>query len=159
MGYKKKLKKKMKRLMASLADEYVGPAFFVEALGYSLPKDLVYKKKSEAMLPMDIDIKVIVSHAHAWASKIVGEYLVDGAVLPLYQAYIDADYSDDGSCDVRAITALLYNGSHPVQWVTIERDTYTNSWDVVNRFYHDTWDMDAKRIGALGRLEVLDLDD
>ena len=157
MGRKKKMKRKLKRLLASLADEYVGSVFFAEALGYSLPRDLIYKKKSE-MLPMDIDIKVIVSHAHAWASKIIGEYAIGENVLPLYQAYIDADYSDNGDCDVRAITALLYNGSHPVQWVTIERDTYTNSWDVVNRFYHETWDMDAKRIGALGRLEVLDLD-
>lgn len=153
MGYKKKMKKKMRRLMASLADEYVGPIFFSEIPGYSLPRDLMYKKKSE-MFPVDTNIGNIVAHAHSWASVIVGSYPVDGITLPLYRAYVDSD--PDG--DVRAITALLYNGSHPVQWLTIERDGYTGNWCVVNKFHHDTWDRDAERIGALGRLEVLDLD-
>lgn len=151
---KKKMKKRLKRLLESLADEYVGPILFNEVPEYSLPNDLVYRKKSE-IFPVDTNIGNIVAHAHSWATIIIGEYSVDGINLPLYRAYIDAD--SDG--DVRAITALLYNGSHPVQWISVERDGYTNSWCVVNKFYHDTWDRDAERIGALGRLEVLDLDD
>ena len=153
MGRKKKLKKKLKRLMRMLADEHVGPILFTEVPRYSLPNDLVYNTRSE-LRKRNLSIANVVTHARAWSSKVIGEYTVDSATLPLYRAYIDIDPNGD----IRAITALLYNGSHPVQWVSVERDTYTNTWCVVNKFYHDTWDRDAERIGALGKLEALDFD-
>lgn len=157
MGHKKKkkLKKKLKKLMMALADEYVGPIMFDEVPRYTLPSDLIYSTRSELReCDSQHSIANVVTHARAWSSRVIGEYIVDGAILPLYRAYIDVDPNGD----IRAITALLYNDTHPVQWVSVERDTYTNTWCVVNKFYHDTWDRDAERIGALGKLEALDFD-